>query len=174
MPQLVGVDTLYSNNTIAIMTFWWLMQGNDIYRLARSHCKIEITIIKRHNSDLCGYFMILCTSLCFLRLWIFFCPPVKLWFRFQMFQVVSVLIHSYINLILILVLHANKEIQRPGLSCMSCNAQHPLKSLLFLHGWLMLAGFKYKTVCRLCVRPILGWEPFSKRDEVGLQQLWSF
>jgi len=68
------------------------------------------------------------------------------------FQVVSVLIHSYIILILILVLYANKEIQRPDLSCISCDPQYPLKSRLFLHGWLMLACLKYKTMCRLILR----------------------
>lgn len=65
---------------------------------------------------------------------ILFLSSCKISLDFQMFQVVPVLIHSYIILILILVPYANKEIQRPDLSCISCNPQYPLKSLLFLHG----------------------------------------
>lgn len=89
-----------------------------------------------------------------------------------MFQVVSVLIHSCIILILILVPYANKKIRRPDLSCMSCNPQHPLKSLLFLHGWLTPACHKSKTMALRKTYPEMG-TLFSVRDAVGHQQLWS-
>ena len=69
-----------------------------------------------------------------------------------MFQVISVLIHSCMILILILVPCANKEIQRPDLSCISCNSQYPLESLLFLHGWFMPACLKYKMTSMSCAR----------------------
>lgn len=85
-----------------------------------------------------------------------------------MIQVVSVLIHSYIILILILVPYANKEIQRRDWSCISCNPQYLLKSLLFLRVWLMHA----------CLSQVQKWcaafvQDLSSDGNLFLNEGWS-
>lgn len=139
-------------------TFHWsMMQGKTIYLPACRRYRIDIFIlILICNSVVSGYFVILRTPLCSLRMWLF-CCPVKLQLRFPDVSVVSVLIHSCFILILILEPFTNKETQRQDLSCTFCNPQYLLKSLLFLRGWLMPTCLMFKRVCRLCARPSLSW-----------------
>lgn len=175
-----AVDTLSSDNAVAVMSGCRLGHFPGQWCRERAFICLLADIIKQrffilvliHNLIMSGCFVILCTPLCSLRMWLFRCP-VKLQLRFPDVSVVSVLIHSYIILILILEPYANKEIQRRDLSCTFCNPQYLLKSLLFLRGWLMPTCLMFKRMCRLCARPGLRWQPGSLREEVGHQQLWS-